>query len=48
LLAGLLITAWGSSASILVFAAAVAGAAVAATVSRGLRTEFPPKPSRSG
>jgi hypothetical protein len=37
LLAGVMITAWGSSASVLVFAAAVAGSAVAATVSRGIR-----------
>jgi MFS family permease len=36
LLAGVMITAWGSPVSVLVFAAAVAGAAVAATVSRGI------------
>jgi hypothetical protein len=41
LLAGLMITAWGSPASVLVFAAAVAGSAVAATVSRGLRSMRP-------
>jgi predicted MFS family arabinose efflux permease len=38
LLAGSMISAWGSSTSILVFAAAVAGAAIAASVSRGIRT----------
>lgn len=37
LLAGALITLWGSPASIMVFAATVGGAAVAATKSRGIR-----------
>jgi hypothetical protein len=41
LLAGVLIAAWGSPASVLVFAAAVAGAAVAATVSRGIASMEP-------
>jgi hypothetical protein len=41
LLAGVMITTWGSPAAILVFAAAVAGAAVAATVSRGIRSMQP-------
>jgi MFS family permease len=41
LLAGLMITAWGSPASVLVFAATVAGAAVAATVSRGIGSMEP-------
>jgi hypothetical protein len=37
LLAGALITAWGGPASVLVFAATVGAAAVAATISRGIR-----------
>ena len=41
LLAGTLITAWGSSVSILFFAAAVAVSAVAASVSRGIRSLQP-------
>jgi hypothetical protein len=41
LLAGVMITTWGSPVSVLVFAAAVAGSAVAATVSRGIRTMRP-------
>jgi len=41
LLAGVMITAWGSPASVLVFAAAVVGAAMAATVSRGIRSMRP-------
>jgi hypothetical protein len=41
LLAGTLITAWGSAVSILFCAAAVAGSAVAATVSRGIRSMHP-------
>jgi predicted MFS family arabinose efflux permease len=38
LLAGSMITAWGSPAAVLVFAACVAGSAVAASVSRGIRS----------
>ena len=41
LLAGLMITAWGSRVAVLVFASAVAGSAVAATVSRGIRSMRP-------
>jgi hypothetical protein len=41
LLAGLMITAWGSTVAVLMFAAAVAGSAVAATVSRGIRSMQP-------
>jgi MFS family permease len=41
LLAGVMITAWGSQVSVLAFAAAVAGAAVAATMSRGIRAMQP-------
>jgi MFS family permease len=41
LLAGLMITAWGGPASVLVFASAVACSAVAATVSPGIRTMRP-------
>ena len=41
LLAGMMITLWGSATSVLVFAAAVSGAAVAATVSRGIRSMRP-------
>jgi MFS family permease len=41
LLAGTLITAWGSSVSILFFAAAVAVSAVAASLSRGIRSMHP-------
>jgi hypothetical protein len=41
LLAGALITLWGPPVSVLVFAATVAGAAVAATTSRGIRTVQP-------
>jgi Major Facilitator Superfamily len=41
LLAGTLITAWGSSVSILFFAAAVAISAVAASVSRSIRSMHP-------
>ncbi|MEV6495552.1 MFS transporter, partial [Actinoplanes sp. NPDC051633] len=41
LLAGTLITAWGSSVSILFFAAAVAISAVAASVSRSIRSMRP-------
>jgi len=41
LLAGLLITAWGSPAAIMAFAASVVGSAVAATVSRGIRSMQP-------
>ena len=41
LLAGVMITAWGSPAAVLVFAAAVGGAAVAATVSRGISSMEP-------
>lgn len=45
LLAGLMITSWGGPAAILVFACAVAGSAVAATVSRGIRS-MQPAPER--
>jgi hypothetical protein len=38
LLAGVMITTWGSPAAILAFAAAAAGSAVAATVSPGIRS----------
>lgn len=38
LLAGMMITKWGSPAAVLVFASAVAGSAVGATVSRGIRS----------
>lgn len=38
LIAGVLIAAWGSPTAILVFSAAVVGSAVAATVSRGIRS----------
>ncbi|AGL15296.1 major facilitator transporter [Actinoplanes sp. N902-109] len=41
LIAGLLIATVGSAAAVLVFAALVAGAAVKATMSRGLRTQTP-------
>ena len=41
LIAGALITAWGSAVAVLAFAAAVAGSAVAATVSRGIRSMRP-------
>jgi hypothetical protein len=41
LLAGALITLWGPPVSVLVFAATVAGAAVAATASRGIRAAEP-------
>jgi MFS family permease len=41
LMAGVLITAWGSRTAVLVFAACVAGSAVAATVSRGIRSMRP-------
>jgi hypothetical protein len=41
LLAGVLIAEWGSPAAILVFAAAVGGAAIAATVSRGIHSMEP-------
>jgi MFS family permease len=41
LLAGVLIAAWGSPVAILVFAAAVGGSAIAATVSRGIRSMEP-------
>ena len=41
LIAGALITLWSPPASVLVFAATVAGAAVAATVSRGIRSIQP-------
>jgi MFS family permease len=46
LLAGLLIAAWGSPAAIVVLALSVAGAALAATLSRGIRTMQPvPEPA---
>jgi MFS transporter len=48
LLAGVLITAWGSPVSVLVFAAVVAGAAVAATLSRGISEGFTSNPPGSG
>jgi Major Facilitator Superfamily len=41
LMAGVLITAWGSRTAVLVFAACVAGSAVAATLSRGIRSMRP-------
>jgi hypothetical protein len=41
LLAGVLIAAWGSPVAVLAFAAAVAGSAVAATLSRGIRSMVP-------
>jgi MFS family permease len=41
LAAGTLITAWGGSATVLVFAACVGGSAVAASVSRGIRSMRP-------
>jgi hypothetical protein len=41
LIAGVLIAAWGSPAAILVFAATVGGSAVAATVSKGIRSMQP-------
>jgi hypothetical protein len=41
LIAGVLIAAWGSPAAVLVFAAAVGGSAIAATVSRGIRSMEP-------
>ncbi|HET6533030.1 MAG TPA: MFS transporter [Actinoplanes sp.] len=41
LMAGVLITAWSSRTAVLVFAACVAGSAVAATVSRGIRSMRP-------
>ena len=41
LIAGALITIWGPPVSVLVFAATVAGAAVAATLSRGIRSVQP-------
>jgi hypothetical protein len=41
LLAGVMITEWGSPAAVLVFATAVAGSAVGATLSRGIRSMRP-------
>ena len=41
LLAGALITIWGSPVSIMAFAAIVGGAAIAATISRGIRAMSP-------
>ena len=41
LLAGSMITTWGGPAAVLVFAACVAGSAVAASVSRGIRSMRP-------
>jgi hypothetical protein len=41
LLAGVLIAAWGSPVAVLAFAVAVGGSAVAATVSRGIRSMEP-------
>ena len=41
LIAGALITIWSPPVSVLVFAATVAGAAVAATVSHGIRSVQP-------
>jgi MFS family permease len=41
LVAGVLITAWGSPQAVLTFSAAVTGSAVAATVSRGIRSMRP-------
>jgi hypothetical protein len=41
LIAGVLIAAWGSPAAVLAFAATVGGSAVAATMSRGIRSMEP-------
>ncbi|GAB1645811.1 MFS transporter [Krasilnikovia sp. MM14-A1259] len=47
LLAGVLIAGWGSTAAVIVFSLTMAGAAIAATVSRGIRA-MEPVPERAG